>query len=246
MSGSPYRSTTGARPPAGLRLYRYFQPAADDGLDTALRLLTTQPPDPDYRPAWPEGAFVDGVVRDDAIEVEVSPTLAADLAREPGPGGMTADDAVLGIQQVVYTVQAVTQQRLPVRFLAGGEPMPRLVGLDVSQTVSRAPDLDTLAPVSISDPAEGEQVSGSFLARGVADSFEATVPWEIRDTDGTVVSSGFATAEGFGDRLYPWQVEVDVADLTPGRYTFVASTSDPSGGAEGAGPTSDTRTVVVR
>ncbi len=48
------------------------------------------------------------------------------------------------------------------------------------------------------------------------------------------------------DRLYEWETEpIDVSALPSGRYTFVAMTSDPSGGAEGFGPTSDTRTIIV-
>jgi hypothetical protein len=47
------------------------------------------------------------------------------------------------------------------------------------------------------------------------------------------------------DRLYPWETEIDVSDLEPGTYTFAAMTDDPSGGAEGPGATTDTRTIVV-
>ncbi len=84
--------------------------------------------------------------------------------------------------------------------------------------------------MSITDPAEGQVVEGgSFVAQGVASSFEATVEWELRDETDAVVVSGFATADGWMDRLYPWRTEVDVSDLAPGRYTFVASTVDASG-----------------
>ena len=44
------------------------------------------------------------------------------------------------------------------------------------------------------------------------------------------MKKGFATAEGWMDKLYPWQAEVDVSGLAPGTYTFVAMTDDPSGG----------------
>jgi len=111
--------------------------------------------------------------------------------------------------------------------------------------VVREPELDVLSLVSVSDPAEGQVVDGTFTARGRASSFEATVPWQIsRDDD--VVLDGFATAEGWVDGLYPWETEIDVSGLGPGAYTFEARTDDPSGGAEGAGPYSDTRTIVVR
>ena len=87
-------------------------------------------------------------------------------------------------------------------------------------------------------------MSGSFTADGVASSFEATVPWEIRQGD-EVVKKGFTTAEGWMDKLYPWEAEVDVSGLAPGEYTFVALTDDPSGG-EGFGPSEDSKTITVR
>ncbi len=53
-------------------------------------------------------------------------------------------------------------------------------------------------------------------------------------------------AEGAYDRLYPWQAAIDVSKLAPGTYVFKASTDDPTGGAEGSGPSVDTRTIVVK
>ena len=79
----------------------------------------------------------------------------------------------------------------------------------------------------------------------MANSFEATVPWEVRDQDGTKVLDGFATAEGWADKLYPWQTQVDLSSLPPGTYSFVALTDDPSDG-EGAGPTEDSKTITLR
>ena len=117
----------------------------------------------------------------------------------------------------------------------------------VKETSTFPPSLrEVMALVQLDAPLEGAVVSGSFTASGRADSFEATVPWRLEDAAGQVVREGFATAEGWAQRLYPWETEVDVSGLAPGTYTFVASTSDPSGGTEGPGPTTDTRTVVVR
>ena len=109
--------------------------------------------------------------------------------------------------------------------------------------MTNAPQLEVLALVNVTTPEEGATVSGTFTASGVASSFEATVPWEIRQGE-TVVMKGFATAEGWMDKLYPWETEVDVSGLAPGDYTFVAMTDDPSGG-EGFGPTEDTKAITV-
>ena len=79
----------------------------------------------------------------------------------------------------------------------------------------------------------------------MASSFEATVPWEIRQGD-QVVLDGFATAEGWMDKLYPWaDVDRRLRPSSPGDYTFVARTDDPSGGAEGAGPHEDTKDFTL-
>ena len=37
------------------------------------------------------------------------------------------------------------------------------------------------------------------------------MPWEVRDESGATVLEGFATAEGWIDKLYPWQATVDVS-----------------------------------
>ncbi len=139
--------------------------------------------------------------------------------------------------------RACSKNASPCSIKRGGTDF-RLLGLSTELEFRQAPPLDVLALVSVTSPEEGATVSGSFTASGVANSFESNVPWEIREGD-TVVAQGFATADGWMDRLYPWTTEVDVSDLAPGTYTFAAMTDDPSGGAEGAGPTEDTKTIVV-
>lgn len=99
--------------------------------------------------------------------------------------------------------------------------------------------------ITLRKPAEGATVSGSFTAAGKANSPEANVPWQVRDADGTVVVEGFATAEGWMDKLYPWRTKVDVSELAPGSYTFVAMTEDPSGGAEGKGAEEVSASITV-
>jgi hypothetical protein len=234
--------------PQGPRLYREFHRlrVADGAAGTvgpAIAQALDRADDSDYRDPWPDGtqASVQG-----ATGSEVTLSLSNDaLDLRDRPAGTSAAEAEAAVQQLVYTAQAALQQRLPVRFLVGGQPTDRLLGVDVSGPVTNGPALETLALVSISEPPEGVEVTGSFRASGVASSFEATVPWEIRKGD-KVVKRGFSTASGWMDKLYPWQTDpIPVTDLPEGTYTFVASTDDPSNG-EGAGPTSDTRTIVVR
>lgn len=101
---------------------------------------------------------------------------------------------------------------------------------------SGEPSVEASAPprtselIVLSAPAEGAKVSGSFEASGKANSPEANVPWEIRDSSGETVLDGFATAEGWMDKLYPWTTKIDVSDLEPGTYVFIARTDDTSDG----------------
>jgi Immunoglobulin-like domain of bacterial spore germination/Sporulation and spore germination len=227
--------------PQGPRLYREFrQDQAQPALDTGLRLLTTPPDDPDYRTLWPADAFASAKVVDGQIEVEI-----ADPAVVAFPSDMNADDAQLSVQQVVFTLQAAVGELLPVQFTYQGTRAPNVWGVPGSYPMARGSDLDVLALVSISNPAEGRVVEDHFSADGVASSFEGTVPWELRDANGTVVRQGSAQGT-MEERLTSWATgPIDVSDLPPGTYTFAARTDDPTGG-EGGGPTTDTRTVVIR
>ena len=47
------------------------------------------------------------------------------------------------------------------------------------------------------------------------------------------------------DRLFPFEVEIPLADADPGDVVLRCETDDPSGGAEGNGPAVDTRTITV-
>jgi hypothetical protein len=231
--------------PQGPRLFREFASvdATVPKLEASLSLIENGAADPDYTTAWAPGSFAgantDGP--DDVIYVEL-----ADESLHDRPAGMSEAEAELAISQVILTVQgALGTGRKPVQFQLNGNPINEVYGEPTSEPLGNQPQFDVYALVNISDPAEGTVVSGRFLAKGVADSYEATVPWQILDADDNVVAEGFATADGWMGGLWPWETEIDVSGLEPGTYTFVASTSDPSGGAEGAGPTSDTRTIVV-
>ena len=225
--------------PQGPRLFREFRKVEGDPLEAAAALVTSgDAADGDYRTLYPGGGFASVEFAGGSFQVEL-----ADSSWEVPAEGMTSGDAKLAVQQLVRTLQGVQQDRAPVEVLLNGTPTS-LFGVDTSGGVGEADPIETLALVNVTSPEEGATVRGSFTASGVASSFEANVPWEIRDGD-SVVASGFATAEGWMDKLYPWEAEVDVTDLAPGTYQFVAMTDDPSGGAEGAGPTEDSKTITV-
>jgi len=226
--------------PKGERLFREFhQRTGAATLDEALGELSNAPDDPDYTTFWSPGDLLGATVSDGVIRVEVDPALT-----QPRDGVPYTD---LGFQQLVYTLQGAIGQRLPVQFVHDGDPVVEVMGLPASKPIANKPELDVLALVSISNPAEGRVVKGEFSADGVASSFEGTVPWELRDAEGNVVRSAFAQGT-MEEHLTPWATgPIDVSDLPPGRYTFVAMTDDPSvARARGGGPTTDTRTVIIQ
>jgi hypothetical protein len=250
-SGGPAESTTvpvyfvGDGPSAkggsrGPLLFREFrQVEAANPMTEALALLTAGDAlDPDYRSPFPDGASFGDVTHDESILVDI-----ADDSITKRPPGMSGAEAKIAVQALVYTVQGIVQNRAPVIVQLDGSPTS-LLGVDTSRGVRAAPQIDVLNQVNVTAPEEGATVSGSFTASGVGSSFEATIPWEIRQGD-RVVQQGFTTAEGWGEKLYPWEAEVDVSKLAPGEYTFAALTDDPSGGAEGFGPSEDTKTIIV-
>jgi hypothetical protein len=225
--------------PQGPRLYREFRqvPAADPAAEALALMTSGDALDPDYRTLYPGGSFASVDVTADPIVVSLP-----DESWTTMPDGMSEDDARLAAQQLVYTLQGVAQARSAVEIQLEGAPAD-LFGL--GGELADEPETDVRALVNVTAPEEGASVSGTFTASGVSSSFEATTPWEIRSADGKVVAKGFATAEGWMDKLYPWETDVDVSDLAPGDYTFVAMTDDPSGG-EGKGPTEDSKTITVQ
>lgn len=226
--------------PQGDRLFREFtQSAGVAPLVAAAAAVTAgDPVDPDYRTPWPSGRFASVEQTADAIVVEVPDEAWL------GRGDLDRARARLAVQQLVYTLQGAIGDRLPVKVEYDGKPATTLLGIAVGAGLKAAPELDVLALVNIIEPAEGSVVSGTVTASGRASSFEATVPWTIEDRTGKVVLDGFATAEGWLDKLHPWETEIDVSDLAPGRYTLVARTDDPSDG-EGRGPTEDTKRITI-
>jgi hypothetical protein len=170
-------------------------------------------------------------------------------AERTRPDGVSEEQAAIAVEQVIYTAQAALQQGRPgVQLLLDGQRTDQVLGVPTAEPLANGPVLQTLALVSISSPSEGETVSGGTLeVSGVANSFEANVIVRIQRWEGTeVVLQEPITAEGWmGEQLFPFEGTLDLSDVPPGEYLLIASTDDPSGGAEGPGPHTDTRRIVV-
>ncbi len=215
-------------------------PADNPLMEATALMVAGDTLDPDYRTLWPQVEISDVSATDGVLLVQIPSDGFTDA-----PDGMSPKAARLAMQQLVYTLQGVQQERVPVLIKRGGSDF-RLFGQSTGTEFTAAEALDVLGLVSVTAPEQGATVTGDTLeASGVASSFEATVPWEIRQGD-EVVLDGFATAEGWMDKLYPWETSIDVSGLEAGDYTFVARTDDPSGGAEGAGAEEDTKDFTLQ
>ncbi|QZY30265.1 Gmad2 immunoglobulin-like domain-containing protein [Nocardioides coralli] len=225
---------------AGPRLYREFQRAAGEPLEAAVTLLQSTPLDPDYRTAWQEAELRSASYDGEVVSVVVDPT-----ARNR-PEGMSQAEARAAVEQVIYTVQAAVQERAPVQFRTTDNPIDQVFGVPTSEPLAQGSMLRVLSHVSITTPEQGAVVDGGTLeVTGVGNSFEANLGWEVRRGD-AVVKEGFATMAGWmGDRLFPFEVEVDVSDLAPGDYTIWVTTDDPTGGTEGVGAMTDDKKFRV-
>ena len=230
----------------GTVLYREFQPGIGSAaVDQAAYAAVAGPPlDPDYRTLWPAGTEATASFEGDVITVDITGADASAL--HDLPAGMTKEEAGLAIQQVVYSVQGAAKERAGVQFLLDGQRTDQVLGEPTSEPLTNAPISATLSQMSITQPEEGMTVTGGTLeAEGVANPFEATFQWEIRQ-GGQVVLNDFAMSDGCCevDKLFPWKFDVDVSGLEPGTYTFVTTNDDPSGG-EGFPPATDSKTFVI-
>ena len=223
--------------PQGTRLFREFRRVdAADPLGAALTLAASGDAlDPDYGTALPAGTFTTS----GTAEIPLPDDSWTGI-----PGGMSGSASIQAIQQLVYTAQGVLQSRDPITFTDSSGAATQVFDIASEDGFTAADPIKTLALVNVTAPEQGATVGDTFTASGVSSSFEATTPWQVRDASGAVVLDGFSTADGWMDKLYPWQTDVDVSSLEPGEYTFVALTDDPSDG-EGAGPTEDSKTIVV-
>jgi hypothetical protein len=244
--------------PSGLRLYREFHslPGVSGGsegdvvgADSAAKAAVSHTPlDPDYRTLWPEGTEADVSDAGDHLVVNlVAPGGGATL--HDRPSSMTADEAGLAIEQVIYSVQAAFGKgRVPVQFLLDEKHSDQVLGVPTSEPLAAGPVLETLSLVNLTSPEEGAEITGDSLAvSGVANSFEANVVIRLQRYEGTgIVYQGHMTAAGAMEpKLFPFEGSIDVSKVAPGKYILMAMTDDPSDG-EGPGPYSDTKVITIK
>lgn len=207
------------------------EPALDVARTALTILVTEQPQDPGLINLIPDGTSLRAVHLDGT-------TLTVDLDLPSFNLGGEFEAAMY--QQIVHTGAQFATVRA-VRILDSGQP-PESGHLDLREPVE--PDLFALAPIIISEPAEGEKVAaGDVTFSGTANVYEANIELRLVDPSEEVVEETFTTATcGTGCRG-DWEHTFTLDE--PGRWTIVAIEPDVSDG-EGDGPYITERHVTVR
>ncbi len=222
---------------AGLKLAREFHSTTSgfNNAQAALELMIAGPSDPDYQTLWGDDVTVHSVASDGDV---ITANVSGESLAEP----RAADEASIGVEQLVFTVQAGFGERLPVQILVDGEHVAELWGsAAIAEPLANADPMSVRMLVQINSPGEGEAVPSPVRVSGEAAAFEATVPWRVLRADtGEVVEQNFANAAE-GQRLSPFAFEVT---LPPGDYIIEVTEDDPSGG-EGRAPYVDTKRITV-
>lgn len=227
--------------PRGTALFREFQRVDGDPLTEAARIVAGNgsPGDPDYRTLWPPMEISSVQATDGVLLVEVP----GDAFTER-PDGMSRRVAKLALQQLVYTLQGVQQERVPVQVQRADGAT--LFGLPTGVPMSAASPMRTLNLVNITAPAEGDTITGRdvLTVSGNANSFEASGPCRLLQGGQELTLRPYALDGWAEDRLFPFQLDIPLDGIS-GEVTLQCETDDPSGGAEGNGPAIDTKTITI-
>jgi hypothetical protein len=228
---------------AGPRLFREVRPDLDPDSRVVLGIhaaLGGDALDPDYRSPWPEGVVLrqwsDGP---DGI------TVSLEGAPVDRPADMSEQDARLALEQLVRTAQAVGGRgNVPVDVQVEQQVTDTILGVPTTAPLTRSPDLEVLAPVSISAPLEGQVVDNdathlTVSGRGVTSDDRLRIT--IDRVDGTG-SAGDGTLKGLlrPDRLTAFEAAFTLADAEPGEYEVVAAVRNADGTTD-----TDTRRITV-
>jgi hypothetical protein len=208
--------------------------------------VTDAPLDPDYRSPWlNHGVTVDHASYDTSAgggsTLEIA-LLGEDLAERPAD--VSAAEARAAVQQLVYTAQGALGKRVPVHFSIAQDTSgasPTLWGIDISREIAAGSVLETCSHISISNPGQGDVVSGKLRVTGVNNGFEGTAVVYL-ERNGRRYLTEATIGGSYEDKLFPWEVTLDLSKVQPGTYTLVAQNDDPSGGND---PETDTRAITV-
>ena len=208
----------------GFRLYREYVrlKLMPDQITTALSaLISGKPKDSDYVSLWPKQTKINSVVvAGDKATIDL--TL--------GKMNVGADSESMAIAQLVWTATAADTKVKRIQLTVDGKIVESIAGyVDATKPFTRGLTNEVLAPVWITSPEEGAQVSAQgFKLSGMASTFEANVAWKVFQ-DGKLVQQGSTTAAEAAPAWKPWSVAI--TGLTPGKYMFIAMEYSPKDGS---------------
>lgn len=208
----------------GFRLYREFVrlEVTPNPITTALKaLIAGSPKDSDYVSLWPKETKINSVVI-------VGDKATIDLTLGKMNVGSEAES--MAIAQLVWTATAADTKVKQAQLTVDGKIVESIAGhVDATKPFKRGLTYEVLAPVWITSPEEGAQVSAQgFKLSGMASTFEANVAWKVFQ-NGKLVQQGSTTAAEAAPAWKPWSVAI--AGLTPGKYMFIAMEYSPKDGS---------------
>ena len=227
-----------------LRLYREFRTVPNTGgyVHSALSaMMRMRALDPDYVSPWRGPSRLRVHQTGAAICVD----LSRDAFRNTNVGSELAERAV---QELIYTATAAAftagRPASTVTVTVDGRAYDAWGAVRLGSPMRRAPRIQVKSHAWVTSPQHGDlRKAGVNTFAGYGTSFEANFLWTITRPNGAVVARGFAMG-GTGDGGFgPFTFK---ASMRPGTYVVHVSTEDPSGGREGPGPHTDTKTFTVR
>lgn len=228
---------------AGPRLFRELRSDLDPDSRVVLAMdavLRGDALDPDYRSPWPEGVVLrqwssgpDGIM----VSLEGAPV--------DRPADMTEEEARLALEQLVRTAQEVYGQgKVPVDVQIEQQVTDTVLGVPTTAPLTGSPDLDVLAPVSLTEPSEGQKkrADGTVWVSGRATSADDLVTVRVQRREGTAVVLGPAnfTLNQTSDPAGSFSLGLSSDNLQPGEYDVIATVENSDGTTD-----SDTRRITV-
>lgn len=194
-----------------LRLYSEVHSVADpkgDATEAAVSAVISgiKPLDPDYVNLWQSDSKLNSL------------TIAGDLATVDlhiGTLNVGSESEMRAIEQILFTLAANNASIKNVEFLKDGAVTESFAGhVDTYNTFQIDEGYLSLATIDL-DVEEGDVLKRPYIVTGLACTFEANVPWELKQGE-LLVSSGTTTSKlACPDRSV---FTFDLGNLVPGEY----------------------------
>jgi len=169
-------------------------------------LSGAQPKDPDYVNLWGEGVRINNLlVAGELDTVDIQPPHL----------NVGAEAEARAIDQVIWTFKSAIPALSSFQFLINGEIVETLAGhVDISKPIEIDEGFRSLATIDL-DLDQDQELKSPIVLTGLACTFEANAPWELR-RNGELINFGAETAkEACPTRSV---FEINLGELVPGTY----------------------------